>query len=107
MTPRSNRTRPHRGRPAIGLLVTALSVALLTSCSSSPTGNTDAPARPGDLYQVDGETAHLQCQGAGSPTLVLLGGRGATTTTWANLRAAVGPEIRTCAWDYPGVGHST
>ena len=67
------------------------------------------PARAvaGDLYQVDGETAHLQCQGSGSPTLVLLGGMGATTTTWAGLRAALGPDVRTCAWDYPGVGHST
>ena len=67
----------------------------------------DPPARAGDLYQVDGETAHLQCQGAGSPTLVFLGGKGFTTTTWAELRAALGPDVRTCAWDYPGVGHST
>jgi pimeloyl-ACP methyl ester carboxylesterase len=67
----------------------------------------DPPARPGDLYQVDGETSHLQCQGSGSPTLVLLGGMGATTTTWTGLRAALGPDVRTCAWDYPGVGHST
>ena len=68
---------------------------------------TDPPARAGDLYQVDGETAHLQCQGAGSPTLVFLGGKGLTTTTWSDLRAALGPDVRTCAWDYPGVGHST
>ena len=67
----------------------------------------DPPARAGDLYQVDGETAHLQCQGAGSPTLVFLGGMGFTTTTWDELRAALGPDVRTCAWDYPGVGHST
>lgn len=32
---------------------------------------------------------------------------GATTTTWTGLRAALGPGVRTCAWDYPGVGHST
>jgi murein DD-endopeptidase MepM/ murein hydrolase activator NlpD/pimeloyl-ACP methyl ester carboxylesterase len=67
----------------------------------------DPPARAADLYQVDGETAHLQCQGTGSPTLVLLGGMGFTTTTWSALRAALGPDVRTCAWDYPGVGHST
>ena len=36
-----------------------------------------------------------------------LGGMGSTTTTWADLRAALGPDVRTCAWDYPGVGHST
>ena len=32
---------------------------------------------------------------------------GFTTTTWDELRAALGPDVRTCAWDYPGVGHST
>ncbi len=68
---------------------------------------TDPPARAGDLYQVDSETAHLQCEGSGSPTLVLLGGVGSTTSTWDELRADLGPEVRTCAWDYPGVGHST
>ena len=77
---------------------------LLAACGGS---SADPPARAGDLYQVDGETAHLQCQGAGSPTLVFLGGQGFTTTTWAKLRAALGPDVRTCAWDYPGVGHST
>jgi pimeloyl-ACP methyl ester carboxylesterase len=67
----------------------------------------DPPAQAGDLHQGDGQTAHLQCQGAGSPTLVFLGGRGFTTTTWAKFRAALGPDVRTCAWDYSGVGHST
>ena len=86
------------------LLSTVVLAVLLTACASSPA---DPPAAAGDLYQVDGETAHLQCQGDGSPTLVFLGGQGATTTTWADLRAALGSDVRTCAWDYPGVGHST
>ncbi len=91
-------------RAASQLAVAAFSGLLLAACGGSPT---EAPARAGDLYHVDGETAHLQCQGAGSPTLVLLGGLGFTTTTWAKLRTALGPDVRTCAWDYPGVGHST
>jgi pimeloyl-ACP methyl ester carboxylesterase len=87
------------------LSVVALpALLLLSACGGS---SADPPARPGDLYRVDGETAHLQCQGSGSPTVVLLGGRGFTTTTWVDLRAALGPTVRTCAWDYPGVGHST
>ncbi len=86
------------------LLSVAISAVLLTACGGSPA---DPPARAGDLYQVDGETAHLQCQGSGSPTVVLLGGQGFTTTTWDELRDALGPDVRTCAWDYPGVGHST
>ncbi len=78
---------------------------LLAACGTSDAP--DPPARAGNLYQIDGETAHLQCQGTGSPILVFLGGMGFTTTTWDELRAALGPDVRTCAWDYPGVGHST
>ena len=94
----------HGLRRATSLLSAAAFSILLTACGGSSAGS---PAQAGDLYQVDGETAHLQCQGAGSPTLVFLGGRGFTTKTWANVRAALGPDVRTCAWDYPGVGHST
>ena len=70
----------------------------------------DRTGRPacaaGDLYQVDGETAHLQCQGAGSPTVVFLGGMGFTTTTWDELRASLGPKSgpapgTTPAWATP------
>ena len=89
------------------LSVVVVPALLLAACSGTSEDAPDPPARAGDLYQVDGETAHLQCQGTGSPTLVFLGGMGFTTTTWNELRAALGPDVRTCAWDYPGVGHST
>jgi pimeloyl-ACP methyl ester carboxylesterase len=105
MTPTANLLRRRSARRVPGLLSLAVSVALLASCVGSSAD--DPLARPADLHQVDGETAHLQCQGSGSPTLVLLGGKGFTTTTWAKLRTALGPEVRTCAWDYPGVGQST
>jgi pimeloyl-ACP methyl ester carboxylesterase len=109
-TATSNLARGWGARRAAQLMSVAISALLLAGCSGNsadPPDPPDPPARAGDLYQVDGETTHLQCQGAGSPTLVFLGGKGFTTTTWAELRAALGPDVRTCAWDYPGVGHST
>ena len=106
-TTTSNLHRGRGARRAAQLLAVAVSALLLAACTGNSTDPADPPARAGDLYQVDGETAHLQCQGAGSPTLVFLGGMGFTTTTWDELRAALGPDVRTCAWDYPGVGHST
>jgi pimeloyl-ACP methyl ester carboxylesterase len=73
-----------------------------------PEPSTGPPERViSDLYEVDGETAHLNCQGDGSPTVVFLGGMGFTTTTWDRIRADLGPHVRTCAWDYPGTGRST
>lgn len=106
-TTESNLARGRGARRAARLLSVAVFVVLLAACGGNSADQPDPPARPGDLSRVDGETAHLQCQGAGSPTLVFLGGKGFTTTTWAELRAALGPDVRTCAWDYPGVGHST
>ncbi len=88
-------------------VASAFLIFLLVACSGTSADPPDPPAQTGDLYQVDGETAHLQCRGAGTPTLVFLGGKGFTTTTWDEFRATLGPDVRTCAWDYPGVGHST
>jgi len=101
----STTRHPRRGARLVACLASIASLALiLTACSDAPA----APrANPDDLYQVDGETTHLQCQGTGSPTVVLLGGMGFTTTTWDELRHSLGPDVRTCAWDYPGIGHST
>jgi pimeloyl-ACP methyl ester carboxylesterase len=100
----ANKARRNGLRRVATVLSVALASSILVACGGGPS---DPPARAGDLYQVDGETAYLQCQGAGSPTLVFLGGQGFTTKTWAKFRAALGPDVRTCAWDYPGVGHST
>ena len=102
--------RQPRGRGAVlamRLVSVAISALILAACAGTSDDTPDPPARAGDLYQVDGETVHLQCQGAGSPTVVFLGGMGFTATTWDELRASLGAEVRTCAWDYPGVGHST
>ena len=110
MTARIQPTQRRSARRVRGVLPIVVCAALLMSCSdggSKGAAPVSPPARAGDLYDVDGETAHLQCQGEGSPTLILLGGKGFPTQTWAGLRADLGPEVRTCAWDYPGVGGST
>lgn len=69
---------------------------------------TPAPAAAAaDLYRIGQETLHLQCQGTGSPTMVMLAGQGDNTSTWRELRTRLGSNVRTCAWDYPGTGTST
>lgn len=65
------------------------------------------PAAAADLHRVGKLTLHLQCQGTGSPTVVMLAGQGDNTSTWRELRTRLGPNVRTCAWDYPGTGTST
>ncbi|WP_306232792.1 alpha/beta fold hydrolase [Agrococcus beijingensis] len=77
-------------------LVGALAAALMLSgCAANS---------PFDL--ADGQ-ASLDCEGDGATTVVLLAGMGDDASTWRPLRDALGPNVRTCAWDYPGVGGST
>jgi pimeloyl-ACP methyl ester carboxylesterase len=54
-----------------------------------------------------GGQAHLDCEGDGTTTVVLMAGMGDDSTTWRPFRDTLGPDVRTCAWDYPGVGEST
>ena len=76
---------------AIGLL----GVLTLAGCAAA------------DSYPVTGGQAHLDCEGAGTTTVVLMAGLGDNTTVWGPFRETLGADVRTCAWDYPGVGGST
>jgi pimeloyl-ACP methyl ester carboxylesterase len=76
------------------LLTSALAVLALTGCATN-------------TYPVMGGQAHLDCQGDGATTVVLMAGMGDDSTTWGPFRETLGSDVRTCAWDYPGVGEST
>lgn len=78
----------------LSLIPAALAVVALSGCASN-------------TYSLEGGKAHLECRGAGSTTVVLMAGMGDDTNVWGSLRKTLGPEVRTCAWDYPGVGQST
>jgi pimeloyl-ACP methyl ester carboxylesterase len=77
------------------LFISALAVFALAGCTTAST------------YPVMGGQAHLDCQGEGSTTVVLMAGMGDDSTTWDPFRETLGLDVRTCAWDYPGVGEST
>ncbi|MET4637219.1 alpha/beta hydrolase [Mycetocola sp. 2940] len=78
------------------LLTSAVLVLTLAGCATNTT-----------MYPVMGGQAHLDCQGDGTTTVVLMAGMGDDSTVWAPFRDTLGPDVRTCAWDYPGVGEST
>lgn len=76
-------------------LTSALAILALAGCA------------PTTAYPVMGGQAHLDCRGDGSITIVLMAGMGDDSTVWAPFRETLGPDVRTCAWDYPGVGETT
>jgi pimeloyl-ACP methyl ester carboxylesterase len=63
-------------------------------------------AMPGQLYDVGGHRLHLNCTGAGSPTVVLENGLGETSAHWAWITRSVAADTRVCAYDRAGQGWS-
>lgn len=62
---------------------------------------------PGRLVDVGGHKLHINCQGSGSPTVVLEGGLGALSTTMASWIAPnVATTTRVCVYDRAGRGWS-
>ncbi len=55
---------------------------------------------------LGGHCLHLNCSGAGSPTVVLESGLGSTSANWARVTAEVSRTTRVCAYDSAGQGWS-
>jgi pimeloyl-ACP methyl ester carboxylesterase len=61
----------------------------------------------GTLVSVNGYSLHLQCEGSGSPiVLVDPGGYGGSTAYASELVRIISGRVRTCAYDPPGQGWS-
>lgn len=61
---------------------------------------------PGQLFEVDGHTMHIHCQGQGSPTIVVEQGNGAQALAWSEVNESLSHLSRTCAYDRAGMGYS-
>ena len=73
----------------------------------SETTDTTTNAMPGRLVDVGGHSLHIDCTGAGSPTVVLEGGLGEPSTMMASWIAPdVAPTTRVCVYDRAGRGWS-
>jgi pimeloyl-ACP methyl ester carboxylesterase len=63
-------------------------------------------AMPGELFDVGDYRLHLNCSGAGSPTVVLESGLGGNSALWARITEATAATTRVCAYDRAGHGWS-
>lgn len=64
---------------------------------------------PGQLVTINGRNMHLQVQGkavTGIPTIVLIGGLGATSPTWTYIQSQLKNSTRVVSFDRPGYGWS-
>jgi len=61
---------------------------------------------PGQLFEVDGHLMHINCQGQGSPTVVVETGNGEQSLGWSEVNENMSRISRTCAYDRVGMGYS-
>ncbi|MBN2471565.1 MAG: alpha/beta hydrolase [Anaerolineae bacterium] len=61
---------------------------------------------PGERYTADDLQLHLNCQGEGSPTVLLNAGLGDPGLTWESVMPALAEITRVCAFDRAGYGWS-
>jgi len=61
---------------------------------------------PGSDYRVNGHRMHLNCMGAGSPTVVLDAGLGWDSLEWGGIQPALAKSTQVCSYDRAGFGLS-
>jgi alpha/beta hydrolase family protein len=73
-----------------------------SSAAGSP-----AAEHPDGLVKIDGNRSlYVRCSGRGSPTVVMEGGDGDTSDSYAFAEAAVSKVTRACVYDRAGLGRS-
>lgn len=93
------------------ILPAAVTVSLLLNCAVTlpsafaEEGFYDVPA-PGLRVDVGGYKLHINCRGAGSPTVVLDAGLGDWSTHWTAVQNLLKADTRVCSYDRAGYGWS-
>ena len=93
--------------------IAVIPLALLSGCASdprddlAPSAASPTPTAVDGMFEVgDGRTLHMECNGEGSPTVILESGDEGGVEQWAQIMPAVADRTRTCAYDRAGVGLS-
>jgi pimeloyl-ACP methyl ester carboxylesterase len=61
---------------------------------------------PGRIVNVSGTKSHINCMGAGSPTVIIESGLSSYTLDWAYVQPEVSKFTRVCSYDRAGYGWS-
>jgi pimeloyl-ACP methyl ester carboxylesterase len=61
---------------------------------------------PGSFYTVDGQQMHMECSGAGSPTVILEAAASAAWSEWRKVEPQLSQQTRVCSYDRAGHGWS-
>src|SRR4051794_10933016 len=95
-----------RGLAALVGLIAVLALAGASYEAIAAAGDEGRYPAPGQLVDVGGYRLHIQCVGAGSPTVVLDAGLGGSSLDWSLVQPELGRSTRVCAYDRAGMGWS-
>ena len=106
--PRGRRVLRRIGRGLavmIGLII-VLGLAGAVYESAAEAADLRAFPPPGQLVDVGGYRLHINCVGAGSPTVVIESGWGDMSASWGWVQPDVAKTTRICTYDRAGMGWS-
>jgi len=84
----------------------ARAVVALLICVSRFASAQTIPKAPGALVDIGGQRLHVNCTGAGSPTVILESGTGDVSVIWALVQPSVAKFARVCSYDRGGYAWS-
>jgi predicted alpha/beta hydrolase family esterase len=100
-----NREKAWRVDRAISVSLVLLAVVAIASLIAG-CGGSDSDLSDGAKVDMGGWSLYIQCEGTGSPTVVLDAGFYDSHSVWKPVEAAVARGTRTCSYDRSGVGQS-
>lgn len=95
-------------------LITFLLVSCTPAQATEPPQPTAAPSptaaprptQPGEEFDVGGYSLYIDCEGTGSPTVILESGLDGDVVTWRDVHPEVAQFTRVCRYDRAGLAHS-
>src|SRR5512147_582665 len=90
----------------IMLLIIALSIVGYIYEPIAEAAEVKAYPPAGQMVDVGGYRLHINCTGAGSPTVVIDAGWGDWSLGWSGVQPEVAATTRVCSYDRAGMGYS-
>ncbi|MBZ0296633.1 MAG: alpha/beta hydrolase, partial [Anaerolineae bacterium] len=104
----SSPNKRRRFRWLIRVVVLVVGLILAGTIYESVSEAADIQAYPplGQMVDVGGYRLHINCTGAGSPTVVIEAGLGGWSLPWNAVQEEVAKTTRVCTYDRAGMGYS-
>lgn len=96
----------HRIVIFILLFVVAIALGGLLYENISEARDRRSNPMPGKLVDVAGNKMHIDCEGEGSPAVILESGLGDTYISWLKVQPQIAKFTRVCSYDRAGLGYS-